>query len=124
MPDAPAPAQPRPFRRNFRNWLSWSGMVLAAGALFAFFLLLAIDQFAGHRNPYVGILAYVVAPLFFIFGIFLMFLGALIRWRTWRRAVRAAEPLAIKIDLSRTRDRRLLALFVAASVGFLFLTAL
>jgi nitrate/TMAO reductase-like tetraheme cytochrome c subunit len=99
-------------------------MVLAAGAFFAFLLLLAIDQFAGHRNPYVGILAYVVAPLFFILGIFLTFLGALIRWRTRRRAVQAAEPLAIKIDLSRPRDRRILALFVAASVGFLFLTAL
>ena len=123
MPDAPAPAQPRPFWRNFRNWLSWSGMVLAVGGLFAFFLLLAIDQFAGHRNPYVGILAYVVAPLFFILGIFLTFLGAIIRGRTRRRAVQAAEPLAIKIDLSRPRDRRILALFVATSVGFLFLTA-
>jgi nitrate/TMAO reductase-like tetraheme cytochrome c subunit len=99
-------------------------MVLAASALFAFFLLLAIDQFAGHRNPYVGILAYVVAPLFFILGIFVTFVGALIRWRTRRRALRAAEPLTIKIDLSRPGDRRILALFVAASVGFLFLTAL
>ena len=124
MPDAPVPAQPRPFRRNFRNWLSWSGMVLAASALFAFFLLFGIDLFAGHRNPYVGILAYAVAPLFFILGIFLTFLGALIRWRTRRHAVRAAEPLAIKIDLSRPRDRRILALFIVASVGFLFLTAL
>jgi len=124
MPDAPVPAQPRPFRRNFRNWLSWSGMVLAAAALFAFFLLFGIDLFAGHRNPYVGILAYAVAPLFFILGIFLTFLGALIRWRTRRHAVRAAEPLAIKIDLSRPRDRRILALFIVASVGFLFLTAL
>ena len=123
MPDAPAPAQPRPFRRNFRNWLSWSGMVLAASALFAFLLLLAIDQFAGHRNPYVGILAYVVAPLFFILGVFITFLGALIRWRTRRHAVQAAEPLTIKIDLSRPRDRRILTLFVAASVIFLFLTA-
>jgi len=99
-------------------------MVLAASALFAFLLLFAFDLFAVHRNPYIGILAYVVAPLFFILGIFLTFLGALIRWRTRRRAVRAAEPLEIKIDLSRARDRRILALFVAASVGFLFLTAL
>jgi nitrate/TMAO reductase-like tetraheme cytochrome c subunit len=119
-----APAQPRPFRRNFRNWLSWSGMVLAASALFAFLLLIAVDQFAAHRNPYVGILAYLVAPFFFVAGIFFTFLGALIRWRTRRRAVLAAEPLAIKIDLSRPRDRRILALFVGASVAFLFLTAL
>src|SRR4030095_12492770 len=123
MSDAPAPAQPRPFRRNFRNWLSWSGMVLAAGGLFAFFLLLTIDLFAGHPNPYVGILAYVVAPLFFIFGIFLAVLGALIRGRTRRRAVHAAEPLAIKIDLSRSRDRKILTVFGTITVLFLFLTA-
>jgi nitrate/TMAO reductase-like tetraheme cytochrome c subunit len=123
MSDAPAPAQARPFRRNFRNWLSWSGMVLAAGGLFAFFLLLTIDLFAGHPNPYVGILAYVVAPLFFIFGIFLAVLGALIRWRTRRRAVQAAEPLAIKIDLSRPRDRKILTVFGTIAVLFLFLTA-
>ena len=124
MPDAPAPAQPRPLTRNFRNWLSWSGIVLAAGGLFSFFFLFAIDFFAGHPNPYVGILTYVVAPLFFVAGIFFTLLGALIRWHTRRRAVRAAEPLAIKIDLSRSRDRRILVLFVAGSVGFLFLSAL
>jgi nitrate/TMAO reductase-like tetraheme cytochrome c subunit len=99
-------------------------MVLAASALFAFLLLFAFDLFAIHRNPYIGILAYVVAPFFFVLGIFLTLLGALIRWRTRRRAVQAAEPLAIKIDLLRARDRRILTLFVAASLGFLFLTAL
>jgi nitrate/TMAO reductase-like tetraheme cytochrome c subunit len=124
MPETLAPAQPRPFRRNFRNWLSWSGMVLAASALFAFFLLFAIDLIASHPNPYVGILAYLIAPLFFLLGIFLTFLGAIIRWRTRRRAVQAAEPLAIKIDLSRPRDRRILALFGFGSMAFLFITAL
>jgi nitrate/TMAO reductase-like tetraheme cytochrome c subunit len=98
-------------------------MVLAASALFSFFLLFAIDLFAGYPNPYVGILAYMVAPIFFILGIFLTFLGALIRRRTRRRAVRAAEPLAIKIDLSRPRDRRIFGVFAAVSVGFLFLSA-
>src|SRR5512132_1482888 len=100
MPEAPAPAQPRPFRRNFRNWLSWSGMVLAASARFAFFLLFAIDLIAGHRNPSVGILASLFALLFFALCVFLVFLGALICLRTRRRAVRAAEPLGIRIDLS------------------------
>jgi nitrate/TMAO reductase-like tetraheme cytochrome c subunit len=124
MPEAPAPAQPRPFRRNFRNWLSWSGMVLAASALFAFCLLFAIDLIASHPNPYIGILAYLIAPLFFLLGIFITFLGAVIRWRTRRRAVQAAEPLAIKIDLTRPRDRRILALFGFGSMAFLFVTAL
>ena len=99
-------------------------MVLAASALFAFFLLFAIDLIASHSNPYIGILAYLVAPLFFALGIFLTFLGALIRWRIRRHAVEAAEPLAIKIDFSRPHDRRVLALFALGSVVFLFVTAL
>jgi nitrate/TMAO reductase-like tetraheme cytochrome c subunit len=114
MADPPA----RSFKRHFRNWISWAGMVLGASALFAFFLLVAIDQFAGHRNPYVGILAYVVAPAFLVAGVVLAFIGAFLQARRERRA----EPL--KIDLSRPRDRRLLAIFAAASVVFLFLTAL
>jgi nitrate/TMAO reductase-like tetraheme cytochrome c subunit len=110
--------------RHFRNWISWAGMVLSAGALFSFFLLVAIDQFAGHRNPYVGILAYVVAPLFFVLGLGFALVGALFQWRIERRAKRAAEPLVIRIDLSRARDRKILGVFAAGSVAFLFLTAL
>lgn len=122
MPDAPAP--PGSFKRQFRNWISWGGMVLAASALFAFLLLLAIDQFAQHRNPYVGILAYVVAPVFFILGIALALVGAFFQRRSEGRAALGAKPLVIRIDLSRPRDRRILAIFAAGSVGFLFLTAL
>jgi nitrate/TMAO reductase-like tetraheme cytochrome c subunit len=122
MPDASTPS--RSFRRHFRNWISWAGLVLVASALFAFLLLFAIDQFAGHRNPYVGILADVVAPFFFLLGVALTFFGALLQWRRERRALRAAAPLAIKIDLSRPRDRKILAVFAVCTVGFLFLTAL
>lgn len=122
MTDRSAPR--RSFKHYLRNWLSWAGLVLAASALFAFLLLVAIDQFAGHRNPYVGILAYVVAPLFFLLGVALTLLGAFFQRRSEWRAARAAEPLVIKIDLSRARDRKVLAFFAAGSIAFLFLTAL
>jgi len=112
-----------PFLSRFRNWISWTGLVLAASALFAFCLLFAIDLFAGHRNPYVGILGDVVAPFFFLAGLLIALLGALLHWRRERRALRAATPLTLKIDLSRPRDRKILALFAAASVIFLFVTA-
>src|ERR1039458_8156962 len=94
-------AKPRSFKRLFRNWLSWAGIVLGTSALFAFLLLVAIDQFAGHRNPYVGILAYVVAPGFFILGVALIAIGVLLQRRAERRALRVAAPLVLKIDLSR-----------------------
>lgn len=110
--------------RHFRNWISWAGLLLAAGALFAFFLLFAIDLFAARSSPYVGILAYVIAPAFAILGLFLALVGAIFHARTERRTATTAKPFAITIDLSRMRDRRILAVFVAGSVAFLFLTAL
>jgi nitrate/TMAO reductase-like tetraheme cytochrome c subunit len=121
--DFAVPAR-RKFRHLFRNWLSWAGILLGAGAVFSFLLLIAIDQFAGHRNPYVGILAYVVSPAFFLLALFLVFVGAFFQWRAERKAARLAKPLVLRIDLSRPRDRKVLAIFLAASVAFLFATAL
>jgi nitrate/TMAO reductase-like tetraheme cytochrome c subunit len=116
-------AQPRPsFRRHFHNWTSWAGLLLAASALFAFLFLFAIDLFAARSSPYVGILAYVVAPFFFLLGSFLALFGALLARRRERLARRG--HFKIHIDFSRPRDRRILALFCLGSVAFLFLTAL
>jgi nitrate/TMAO reductase-like tetraheme cytochrome c subunit len=110
-------------RRHFRNWISWMGLLLAASGLFAFFLLVALDQFAGHRNPYVGILAYVVAPGFFLLGLVIALFGAILQARRERKAVKAAAPPIITIDLSRARDRRILGVFALGSVAFLLITA-
>src|ERR1700745_2600591 len=102
MPDAPVAPQCRSFRRHFQNWLSWAGMVLAAAALFAFVLLFAIDLFAPAKNPYIGILAYVVAPFFFLLGLALTLLGAILHKREERRATRVEEKhRLLQIDLSR-----------------------
>src|ERR1043166_32668 len=109
--------------RNFRNWISWAGLLLSASAMFAFVLLLVIDQLSGRQNPYLGILAGIVAPGFFFLGIFLALLGAFVQRRKQRRANESDEPHAITIDLSRTRDRRVLMFFAAGSVAFLLMTA-
>ena len=54
--------------RLWRNWLSFAGGVVALGSFFAFLLLFSIDLFAHNSNPYMGILAYVIAPGFLFFG--------------------------------------------------------
>src|SRR6516162_8089572 len=108
---------------RFRNWISWTGLLLSASALFSFFLLFALDLFTGHPNPYLGILAYVVAPSFFILGLAITLFGAILQWRRNRRALKAAELLVIKIDLARERDRKILWIFATVAVAFLFLSA-
>src|SRR4051794_2876585 len=123
MPEAISPPA-RSFRRHFQNWLSWAGIVLAASALFAFLFFFAIDVFATIQNPYVGILAYVVAPIFFLLGLAHMLVGVILYKFHERPAAVEEKQRILRIDLSCKRHRRILAFFAFGAVGFLFLTAL
>ena len=120
--ESPAPT-PGPRRSSvFRNWLSLTGLVVVVGSLFSFFLLLLLDALAHFANPYVGILTFLVAPAFLVMGLVLALLGALLRHR---QIIKTSGPLpALRIDLSRPRDRRMLGFFLAGSVLFLLISAL
>ncbi len=108
----------------FRNWLSLSGILLVASSLFAFILLSLVDSLAHFSNPYIGILTYLVAPMFLFLGCGLTLLGILLVRRKAHKAGLAAETLpAFQIDLARPRDRKLLGYFLVASALFLLVTA-
>ena len=109
--------------RLLQNWISLSGIVIAAGSLFAFLLLFALDTFQEDSNPYMGILAYVVAPGIAIFGAVLAGVGAWIQWRYSRKAD-TVKLHPITIDVTRPRDRKFLFVFALGTSVFLFLTAL
>jgi nitrate/TMAO reductase-like tetraheme cytochrome c subunit len=117
-PDESSPASPS----LWRNWMSLAGAMIAIGALFSFLLLFAMDALAHFNNPYIGILTYCVVPAFLISGMALTALG-LWRERRKRREDGSAMP-RIQIDLSRTQDRRILAVFVIGSLLFLMLSAI
>lgn len=117
--------QPPPEKRPhyLRNWLSLAGTVLALSAFFAFILLFAVDLFAHQGNPYMGILAYVVAPGFLLMGLGMMFAGAWLHRRHLRQTS-PDQPLPnLTIDLGRPADRRRLLTFAIGSGLFLMLTA-
>jgi nitrate/TMAO reductase-like tetraheme cytochrome c subunit len=106
----------------FRNWLSLTGLVVVVGSLFSFFLLLLLDALAHFSNPYVGILTYLVSPAFLVIGLCLGLLGAFLRHR---QVIKTSGPLpALRIDLTRPRDRRLFGFFLAGGVLFLLISAL
>lgn len=117
-------AAPPAARRSsvFRNWLSLTGLVVMVGSLFSFFLLLLLDSLAHFANPYIGILTFLVAPAFLVFGLLLAALGAVLRQR---RILKAAGPApSLRIDLTLPRDRRRLGWFLAGAVLFLLISAL
>ena len=107
----------------WRNWLSFAGGVVALGSFFAFLLLFAIDLMSHNGNPYMGILAYVVAPGFLFLGMGLAAIGI---WWERRHARKAGitAPSLLAVDLSRPTDRKKLRLFVIGSVIFLLCTAI
>src|ERR1041385_8156979 len=104
-----------------KNWLSLTGLVIVIGSLFSFLLLFLLDALAHFANPYIGILTYLVAPGFLVIGLFLTGLGIL-RWRR-RIARKGAAVLSLRIDLSRPRDRRFMAVFLSCAVVFLLISA-
>ncbi len=122
----PGPASADPGRQSsWRNWCSIAGAIVASGSLFAFLFLFTLDMTgSGRGNPYLGILTYVVAPVFLALGLALVF------WGWWRQRSELArlrglgEPAPLAIDLSRRRDRRILGVFVSGSLVYLLLTAI
>lgn len=122
VPTSPSPDNPAKPRSAFNNWISAIGAVLATGALFSFFFLVWMDFSQGEKNPYLGILTYIVAPVFLIAGLALLFLGA---WLQRRYAIKHAanRPDRWQIDFSNRRQRRLILGFGIAGIAFVMLSA-
>src|SRR5436190_21843287 len=118
----PPPSSQPTFRSSFNNWISAIGAVLAIGALFSFALLVWMDFTQGDTNPYLGIFTYIVAPGFLIAGLAMMFFGA---WAQRRWAVKHAATMPDKwrLDFSDHKQRRRLAVFGCAGLGFIILSA-
>jgi nitrate/TMAO reductase-like tetraheme cytochrome c subunit len=101
--------------------VSLSGLLVAAGGLFSFLLLFALDAFARNTNPYVGILAYLVVPGFVVLGLAMVALGLFLERRD---ILTRREGRLLTLDLSQPRDRRRLAVFGAISAIFLLVSAI
>ena len=118
--ESPPAANPR--FSLLRNWISLTGLVIVLGSFFSFQLLFLLDLFAHSANPYIGVLTYLVAPVFLVIGVVLTALGA---WLERRQMVKAAGAVpAMVINLSRPGDRRRLTLFLLGAAVFLLLTAM
>jgi len=105
-----------------RNWLSLTGLVVVIGSLFSTLLLFIMDTMARGSNPYIGILTYFVAPFFFISGTFLTLVGIVREKRKLGQTTGTIWPKMV-VDLSRSRDRKMMAFFVTGAVLFLLLSA-
>jgi nitrate/TMAO reductase-like tetraheme cytochrome c subunit len=109
---------PSPRFNLFKNWLSLIGVLLAVGSVFSVLFLFATELFLPTSNPYMGILVYLIAPVFFFLGVALMIVGL------WMQRRQKPGTLALAVNLSRPRDRKLLGAFIAGALIFLLCSAI
>src|SRR5215471_6824287 len=84
-----------------RNLVSQAGLMLAVVAIGNIVIFTIIDLISVRQNPYVGILAYMVAPGFLIFSLALIGFGY---WKDRRRTAKG-EPPYPRIDFNDSRQR-------------------
>ena len=106
-----------------RNTISAIGLVIAFVALTNTLFLIYIDGRQAHGNPYLGILAWIIAPSIFSFGLLVYVAGLLIERRKRRRRAPGEVSEYPRIDLNDRRTRLVVGgtfagviLFVTASV--------
>ncbi len=110
------------YRSLLRNYISLTGLALAAIALANIIVLFIIDITSAVPSPYTGILAYMILPGFLLAGLALAFIGA---WRERSRRLEAVPgaPALPRIDLNQPGQRSRLAFFVSFVVVFVLLSA-
>src|SRR5271165_915305 len=105
-----------------RNPISLIGLALAGVAFANIVLLVLIDLLANHPSPYIGILAYMVAPAILVFGLILIPIGIMIERRRRLRAVGVPFHFA-RLDLNNPAQRSTVAFVLSFVVIFSLISA-
>ncbi len=66
----------------FHNWITVVGGILSASFFSVLLFLIILDFWSKESNPYLGVITYLVIPVFFVISLVLIPLGA---WRERRR---------------------------------------
>ncbi|MGB9074797.1 MAG: NapC/NirT family cytochrome c [Terriglobales bacterium] len=101
-----------------RNPISIVGSAVAVVALGNILFLFFIDLTRPHPSPYVGILAYMVAPAFLVAGLGLIVGGALYARRKKTEAM-GAKPGYLRLDFNDPAQRSAAAFFLSFMVVFI-----
>ncbi len=104
------------------NPLSIAGALIALTALLAIVFIFAVTLLTRTANPYVGIILYLVLPVFLVLGALMVPAGM---YRVWRRMKRGEEfyPKWPSIDLNVRQERNAAMLFITGAAVFVLLNS-
>lgn len=109
------------YPRYFYNRISIVGTFLAATATSVLLLSLIVQAILGVTNPYMGIFVYMVLPPIIVFGLFLVPIGMLRRWRRFKKFGDTTVPAWPYLDLNKKTHRNAFYLFSTGLLLFLTL---
>ncbi len=110
-------------RELLRNYISLIGLALAAVSLANIIFLFLLDLLSKRPSPYIGLLAYMVMPGFFVFGLLLVPFG-MWRQRSLHRRKLPTLPKFPLLDLNNPAQRSSIAFFLAFVVLFVIMSAI
>jgi hypothetical protein len=119
---APDPPERRRLPASFYNGLTLAGAGLAGTSLGLILFLALLEAFTPESHPYVGILAFVILPVFLVLGLLLGGAGVVRQLRRQRHGLPVQTQLP-RIDLNDPRHRRAFVWLAAGSTLFLVLSA-
>lgn len=101
---------PTPRLSIFRSWISLFGLLLSTCSLFGFCFLLLFEILTAGSNPYVGIIAFLVLPMFLALGLFIIGAGLVLERRKMKATAGTLPPPILSLDFSLPHVRRNLVL--------------
>jgi len=121
--ESPSAPPGRRLRRLLQNPISLAGVALALVSLANIFFFSLVDFISTKASPYIGILAYMVAPGFLIFSLLLIAVGVV--WDRRRKLASGAEeaPRYPRIDLNDPGQRSGVIFFGSFLLAFFMLSA-
>jgi nitrate/TMAO reductase-like tetraheme cytochrome c subunit len=112
----------RIFPPTFYNTITFLGAAVASISFGLFLFLMILDFFAAEQKPYMGIITFIVLPIFLLLG---LAIGAVGVWREHRREQRGL-PVGKhlpQIDLNNPQHRKAVVSIGLATVVLLFFSA-
>ncbi len=109
--------------RLIHNWLSTAGAIIAGVSILVFLFFLILSILSAKINPYIGILIYIVLPVFLILGLLLVPVGMFIEWRKRQRTGLITYHKWPDINLNNPRHRNVAVIFLLGTVLFMLMSA-
>jgi hypothetical protein len=107
------------------NWTSILGASIAVIAFFLIVFFFVISVLFDQGSSYMGLIIYIVLPIFMVIGMLLIPIGMLIQIRRNKKQIFISEGMRWpKVDLNDQKHRNAFTLFVVISFIFLFLSSI